>query len=142
MPIILGLDVGDVRVGVALSDLSALIASPFATYDRAQGRAEKAILELCQNRNVSIIVVGLPLNDDNSKNEQCLKVENFCRRLLKRVALEIHYVDEYASSVDAEERLAVSRGRKNGRGRAKGELDAAAAAIILQTFLDQKKHLD
>ena len=138
MHIYIGLDVGDKRVGVALSDLSGILASPFATFDRAQGRAEKAILSLYCEKSAKCLVVGLPLSEDGAKNQQCLKVENFCRRLSKRMDLKIYYIDEYASTIEAEDKLS-NRGSKRGRGGVRPDLDAASAAVILQAFLDQNR---
>lgn len=138
MGILIGLDVGSKRVGVALSDATELIASPHSTLDRAQNRAERGIIQLIASSNASALVVGLPLNDDNSESEQCQNVKNFCRRLLKRVNIELYYVDEFASSMEAEAKLRAVKSKKIGKGE-KGAVDAAAAAIILQEFLDARR---
>ncbi|MBX7144272.1 MAG: Holliday junction resolvase RuvX [Oligoflexia bacterium] len=137
MGVYLGLDVGDKRVGVALCDELEILASPFDTFDRAQGRAEQEILRLIAERRVVGLVVGIPLSEDGSSNEQCLKVENFCRRLKRRLNLDIFFVDEYASSLEAEAKLA--RSSKQKGTRAKAAIDAAAAAIILQEFLNKRR---
>jgi putative Holliday junction resolvase len=138
MGIIIGLDVGSKRVGVALSDSTELIASPHDTLDRAQNRAEQGIIQLVATSKASALVVGLPLNDDNSESEQCQNVKNFCRRLLKRVNIELYYVDEFGSSMEAEAKLRSVKSRKLSKGN-KGAVDAAAAAIILQEFLDSRR---
>lgn len=132
MGLILGIDVGTKRVGIAITDPDGRYALPHKTVLRAQGAAEAEILKLIASHRVHIVVVGLPLGRDGSKNDQCLKVQNFCRRLKKRVNVEIVYVDEHLSSEEAKEKLR-STGR---RSVASEEIDAVAASIILQCYLD------
>ena len=129
--LILGIDVGSKRVGTALADEKSPIANPFRTFDRAKYKAEQAIIELIEQRDIKSVVVGLPLSADGTKNPACSTVENFCRRLLKRVNFELTYVDEYLSSEDAKQRLNRRVGRAN-----RGVIDSAAACIILQNYLD------
>ena len=69
--LIVALDVGDVRVGVALLDTKAGVPLPLAAWNRARGEAEKQIIDLCSERAIEHILVGLPLSDDNSENPQC-----------------------------------------------------------------------
>lgn len=134
MPRILGLDVGDKRVGIALSDPSGSFATPHTTLQRAGGAAEEGILSLVKEHGVEILVVGLPLGAGGERNPQCEKVERFCRRLTKRAAIKIVFVDEHLSSEEARDRL-----RASGRSSFdKEEIDAAAAALILQAHLDAK----
>lgn len=133
--LILALDVGTVRVGTALS--SGILAQPHQTFERAQGVAEKEILSLIAERQIEILVVGLPLGDNGERTRQCDDVERFVRRLTRRAKVSIVFVDEYASSATAAERL-----RESGRGRksvASGTLDAGAAAVILQDYLDRQR---
>lgn len=140
---IIGLDIGDVRVGVATADETSGIASPLKTLDRAQGAAEDWLLDLIKKENVRLIIAGLPLSEDGTRSRQCDSVERFCRRLLQRAEITIAYVDEYSSSTEAEERFRESRvGRsrkKSAQTRSKGVIDALAAAIILQSYLDAQK---
>ena len=138
---IIGLDVGDARVGIALGDDTVRTASPFKTVSRGNGAAEREILELIQSQAAQKLVVGLPLSEDGAANAQCEKVKAFCRRIERRSSVKIHYVDEYLSSVEAEEKLKDSRPRlkKTQKIRSKyekGLIDAVAASIILQSFLD------
>ena len=128
MAVILGLDVGTKRVGLALSDPEGKYAMPHRTVLRARGAAETEILKLIAAHGVLIVVAGIPLGRDGSMNEQCLKVQNFCRRLKKRANVTITYVDEHLSSEDAKYKLR-SAGR---RSFAPEEIDAVAASIILQ----------
>ena len=138
MSLLLALDVGDKRVGVAMAAAGSTIATPHATLLRAAGRAEREILALISRHKVERLIVGLPLSDSGEKNEQCLKVESFCRRLQKRIDIEIVFVDEYASSHEAEELL--RRAGNSGKQLKKsGLLDAASAAIILQAYIDAER---
>ncbi len=135
MGFIIALDVGDKRVGVAICEEGAPIASPMATYERAKNEAEQKILKLIQDKQVGKLIVGLPLGADGSRNKQCDKIENFCRRIKARVAVELIYIDEYGSSKEAEHCLTRSGGDLRSR-RKKGMIDALSASIILQTYLD------
>lgn len=138
MSVILGLDIGTKRVGTAISDGSELLATPQQSYERAQSRAEKEICALIEERGIKTVVVGMPYGEKGESTEQCKDVEKFCRRLARRTTAEIIFVDEYGSSVEAEGRL---RGKKSA-GRAlkdRGIVDAAAAAVILQEYLDSRK---
>ncbi len=130
---VLGIDIGDKRVGLAMARDS--VAFPLSVLKRAQGEAEREIVALCQREGISLIVAGLPLGAHGEKNEQCQKVEIFCRRLKKRLPkVELVLVDEFGTSEDAADRL---RSRPGGRDRARGEcLDALAASIILQDYLN------
>ena len=125
MPTILGLDIGKVRIGAALSDESGKIAFPFEIFSRAKGEAERKIIELVSKRNVTTIIVGLPLDESGRRTSECQQVENFCRRLGKRLQVPILFVDEYYSTQDAMSKTSVDK------------VDAHAAAIILQEYLDK-----
>ncbi len=132
---ILGLDIGDLRIGTALADSTTKIALPHESFLTTKGEAERRIIELIQSENIKLVIVGIPLSDSNAENAQSEKVRNFCRRLQKRVQVELKYVDEYGSSVEAEERLSAS-GRKKARAD-KGVIDALSAAIILERYFAQ-----
>ena len=140
---IIALDVGDSRVGVASTEPGTGIVSPVATYERANGVAEQEVLTLISRNGVTKVVAGLPLSEDGSRTEQCESVERFCRRLTKRAQVEIVYFDEYNSTQEAEERFRESRAgrsrKKSAQERHKGVIDALAAAIILQSYLDAQK---
>lgn len=135
---ILGIDVGDKRVGVALSDPLGRCASPQPTLLRAGGKAEAQILNILQEYGIKLLVVGMPFGADGSRNGQCEKVENFCRRLRKRANVEIVYVDEHLSSEEAKERLQAS----GVKSFSKEDIDATAATLILQSYLDERTAVD
>ena len=133
---IIGLDVGDKRVGVAVGSLFPRISSPYAIYDRAKGSAEEKIISLIKERSIKIIVAGLPLNDDNTFNDQCLKIEKFCIRIKRRAKVKIVFVDEFSSSAEANEKLAELRKLSLAKKKQTKKLDSLAASIILESYLE------
>lgn len=135
---LLGLDIGDKRVGTALVGPDQSFSIPHKTFLRENGVAEREILAIVAERGIEAIVVGMPLNEDGTKSEQCLKVENFCRRLKKRADIDVLFVDEYGTSSEAEAALR-STGVSGKRAKKKGATDAVAAALILQLFLESQK---
>lgn len=129
---LLGIDYGDRWVGTAVGTAEVRVALPLETFERYQGKAERAILSLLSKRKISTVVVGLPLSDDGTENPQCAKVKRFCSRLQKRAKFDIIYRDEYLTTSEAQSRLASSRMLGNGGGR----VDSVSASIILQEYLD------
>jgi putative Holliday junction resolvase len=127
---IVGIDVGDVRVGISILDSAAKIAFPYKTVPRAQGSAEKEIIKLIERENASAVVAGLPLSDDGIENMQCEKVRQFCRRLSRRITIPIEFQDEFASTAEAS---ALLRGKNICE-----TVDAHAATLILQRYADEK----
>lgn len=136
----LGLDIGDKRIGLAISDPEEILASPLTTVTRDDDeKAIEAILELVNKHEVQRIVVGLPYSLDGSIGRQANKVMSFVKELSKHTEAEIETWDERLSSVAAERLLAeASTKRKTARLRR----DAAAAAFILQGYLDSLKVCD
>ena len=131
----LGLDVGDKRIGVALSDPEGIIASALTVLSRSKDANElEAIEELVEERGVGGIVVGLPFSMDGSEGEQAGKVREFCQMLSGRVQVPVLTWDERLSTVAAE-RVMSDVGVK--REKRKDKRDAIAAAITLQGYLDR-----
>ncbi len=138
---IIGLDVGERRIGVAVSDPSGTLARPVTTL-RTSGLDGDAlqmslneITRLAADDPLEAIVVGLPRRLDGSPNAMTPRVERFAERLRDRAGVAVTLQDERLTSVEAESRLAVRE--KDWRLR-KGQLDAAAAAVILQDYLDSR----
>ena len=130
---VLGLDIGDVRIGIALSDEQGLIASPLEVYTRVGwGPDSRHIATLCRQHGVSAVVSGLPLNMDGSAGFQSQKVREFCAQL-EKAGLTVYYQDERLSTVAAEGALLQGGMRREQR---KERVDKVAAAVILQTWLD------
>ena len=140
---IVGLDVGERRIGVAVSDPTGLLARPFevlsiTSLDRdGVARAVDVVTRLAdEDDGVGAVVVGLPRRLDGSSNDMTPRVERFVSELRERLQVPIVLQDERLSSHEAESRLAVRD--KDWRSR-KARLDAAAAAVILQDYLDASR---
>jgi putative Holliday junction resolvase len=135
---VLGLDVGDKRIGVALSDSLGLIASALTVIERkADESAIKQIIDLVRENDVERIVVGLPLSLDGSLGNQAQAVQAFVDSLRKHTETPIVTWDERLSTVAAE-RMLVEVGMK--RDKRKKHRDSLAAAFILQGYLDSEKN--
>ena len=129
---ILGLDVGDKRIGVALAD--GLLAIPLTVLNRAGEESDmEKLLALAREHGAERIVVGLPLSMNGNIGRQAEKVLAFSRALARHVDIPVDTWDERLSTVSAE-RLLLNSGMK--REKRKGKRDAMAAAIILQAYLD------
>jgi len=131
---ILGLDIGDRRIGVALSDEGRRIASPHSVYQRVgYGPDTRYFLGLAKEHGVAYIVSGLPYNMDGSLGPQADKVRAFCEQL-EAAGLEVRYMDERLSTRAAESALIAGGMRRDTR---RETVDKVAAALILQSYLDQ-----
>jgi putative Holliday junction resolvase len=134
---LLGLDVGDKRIGIALSDETATLASGLDTFLRVGPRKDlKAIAELVRAHGVSDIVVGLPRRLDGSLGEQAQKVLQFMDELRDVVKVPVVSWDERFTSSMATQ--ALIEGNVSRRDR-KSVVDKVAATLILQSYLDYKK---
>jgi putative Holliday junction resolvase len=134
---VLALDVGEKRIGVALGDPTGLLASPLTTISRTGESADvDEVLRLARQHEVSEIIVGLPLSMSGAVGPQAKLVSGFTDVLADRVDVPVKSVDERLSTVEAE-RLLRESGVKPSRDRAR--VDAAAAAVILQSYLDSKR---
>ena len=133
---ILALDVGDKRIGVAVSDLLGILASPLIAIERtSDSKAIDTILEIADEQEVGEIVVGLPISLSGGYSEQTRSVAAFARKLEDRSPMPVKTADERYSTVEAERLLSQS---KPQRARSRGEIDSAAAAVILQSYLDTR----
>lgn len=139
MPRILGIDYGERRVGLALSDPTATIASPLPTLTRRRGkRAPVApIARLAEENQVAELVVGLPLTPEGDESDWTREVRAFGDALAERAGLPIAYQDERMTSVRAE-RAIRSMGLSRQQREEKERVDAAAAVLILQAYLDTR----
>jgi len=134
----LSLDVGDVRIGVAKSDIMGMIATPLEVIDRRKTKAVMRIKELCEEHNTKIIVIGIPKSLDGTEKRQAEKVREFMEKLNKKIdGLEFIEIDERLSTVSADKMLQ-NNGVKGAINKRK-TVDQVAAAIILQTYLDMKR---
>ena len=132
------LDVGDVRIGVARSDIMGMLATPLEVIDRRKVKAVKRIEEILIQENTKSLVVGIPKSLDGTEKRQAEKVREFIEKLNKNIeGLEIFEVDERLTTVSAD-RILNETNRKGALEKRK-VVDKIAAAIILQAFLDRKK---
>ena len=132
---VLGIDYGDSRIGLAMSDPLKIIASPFNTI-RNEGNEKclQVFQSLIKDKDVEAIVVGLPMGLKGQETAQTKKVREFAD-ILYVLKLPIHLEDERLSSVSAEKSM-IQQNIKTGHN--KGLIDQRAAAIILQQFLDKQ----
>lgn len=132
------LDVGDVRIGVAKSDIMGILATPLEVIDRRKVKAVKRIEEILIQENTKSLVIGIPKSLDGTEKRQAEKVREFIEKLNKSIeGLEIFEVDERLTTVSADKLL--NETNKKGALEKRKVVDKVAAAIILQTFLDRKK---
>ncbi len=133
----MGLDRGGRRIGVAVSDPAGFLASPVGTIEvRGKGEGLAEVAEWVRRYEPVRIVVGLPLLLDGREGEEAQTVRAWVEQLQQLVSVPIELWDERLSSVAAERLLIESRAR---RGRRQEQLDAAAAALILQSWLDAQR---
>ena len=153
---ILGLDVGERRIGVAAADSETRVALPVGVVERIEPATDAAaIARLMEEQKAEALVLGLPISLNGSLGPQAQVVRAFGDQLAARLGLPVQYWDERLSTVEAQRRLRppASRGRQgkasrsskgrpggrpSGRRAPAGRLDALAAAIILQSYLDRR----
>ncbi len=135
---IMALDVGDVRIGVAVSDPMGIIANPLETYTRKGdiNRDAQYIVDLAKSREVTLFVSGLPLGLNGNENEQTRKTREFIDVLTSLTDIPVKYLDERFTTLSAERTLIQGNVRREDR---KKVIDKVAATIILQNYLDSKR---
>ena len=135
---IMGLDVGDKTIGVAVSDLMGLTAQGVKTIKRVGKKKDiEALKEIIKERQVNKIVSELPKNMNGTLGPQGEKVIKFCELLEEETGIKIEYWDERLSTVAAERTLIQGNVRRENR---KGVIDMVAAVIILQGYLDRQRN--
>ena len=133
---LLGLDVGDRRIGVAVSDPTGSLASPVEVYHRRDDeRDAKHVVDLAAEYEADGIVVGLPKNMNGSEGPQAEKTREFAQ-LLGAHGLGVALWDERLSTVEATRRMVEQRHKRRGIQQ---RIDSEAAALILQTYLDHMR---
>ncbi|HEY7413780.1 MAG TPA: Holliday junction resolvase RuvX [Ktedonobacteraceae bacterium] len=149
---LLALDVGEVRIGVAVSDAMGILASPYTTLyaSRDEQQTWQAIQRLVEETEAEGVIVGLPISLDGQIHAQGQRVQSFVERLRSHITVPLSFWDERLSTVEAERLLAErnqdeegKHQRRTGRQRSRTkrrkpsqEIDALAAAVILQEYLD------
>lgn len=135
---VLGIDPGERRIGLALSDPSRTIAQPLPTLKRRRGKRPpvQAILDLAEVNDVDRVVIGLPLSLEGAETDWTAAVRAFGDAIARRSQLPVEFIDERLTSVAAE-RAVRSLGLPRGERERKDRIDAAAAVLILQAYLDR-----
>jgi putative Holliday junction resolvase len=133
---LLALDLGERRIGVAISDPTGTLARPLTTVVRASRNEDfEAIVRLVDEYGATCVVVGLPLSLDGAEGPQARSIRRYAEHLSQAVDVPIEFWDERYSSAVAAEILS----EKGHRGRrARNLIDSTAAAVILQSYLDSQ----
>jgi len=131
---ILGIDYGEVRVGLSLSDLTQTIANPFKTiiYKSADNLLDQ-LKEIIAENEVEKLVVGVPYNMKGEDTKQTLKVKEFISFLESNLSYNVELIDERLSSIEAEKTMHKMNIKT---GHNKSDIDKIAASVILQEYLD------
>jgi putative Holliday junction resolvase len=137
--VVLALDVGEARIGLATSDPTGTLATPRGVVRRrSTAAAIAAIARVVDETAASAVVVGLPISLDGSLNAQARRIQAFAERLRAQVRVPVMYWDERLSTVTAAEALRAAGVRPE---RIAERIDAAAAAVILQDYLDHQRQI-
>ncbi len=137
MEVLLGLDIGDIRIGVALSDELGVAAHPLCTLTRKNRKVDLiAISDLVSIHKVERVIIGLPISLDGSIGPQAEKIQNFAKRLAHVIDIPIEFQDERFTTAEAEDLL---RELNKDTKEQKELIDEVAAVIILTDYLNQNK---
>lgn len=136
---LLGLDVGSKTIGLALSDVSRSIATPFETLRRSKFTADAAVIkQIAKTHGVACLVIGLPLNLDGSEGPRAQSTRAFARNLARHIELPMLFWDERLSTAAVERHLLEADASRKRRAEV---IDRMAAAYILQGVLDRLRRL-
>jgi putative holliday junction resolvase len=138
---ILGIDYGSVRIGLSLSDPLGLIAQPIEAY-KNDAMLFSNLKHVSVRENVSLIVVGMPYNLKGQKAQKAEEVQKFIGQLQEKLCMEIVTWDERFTTTIADQTMLAMGTKKSERQKKDGRIDSMAAAVMLQGFLDSKKHSD
>lgn len=131
----LSLDVGDRRIGVAISDPSGVLASPLTIIERKNDTVDiEAVIDIVRRNDVGQIIIGLPIAADGCFGIQAEKVKGFTKKLREKIDIPLEFRDESFSTDSARKLMLQTKSKKVRRNTRD---DAIAAAFILQHFLDE-----
>lgn len=131
---ILALDLGARRIGVAVSDRSGTLAQPLCVLQRKNRDADiKAVGRLVREQEAGLLVVGLPRQADDSLTEMGRRMQSFGRRLGRVLEVPVEFVDEWETTVEAQEALLAADASRRKRRQV---VDKVAAGLILRRYLD------
>ncbi len=135
MEVLLGLDIGDIRIGVALIDELGVAAHPLCTLTRKNRKVDLiAISDLVSIHKVERVIIGLPISLDGSIGPQAEKIQKFAKRLAHVIDIPIEFQDERFTTAEAEEIL---KSLNKDTAERKELIDEVAAVIILRDYLNQ-----
>jgi putative Holliday junction resolvase len=136
----LALDVGERRVGIAISDPTGAVARPLQALERGSHEEDFAtIAALVAEHDVDLVVVGMPFSLDGTEGPQARSIADYAEGLADYLPTQVVLWDERFTTAEAEEILRQNRSeKKRRRARTSGELDTIAAAVILQSYLDSR----
>jgi len=157
----MALDVGAVRIGVAISDATRLLASPYMTLHVSHDETQlwDALQRLIEETEATGLIIGLPVSLDGQIHAQAERIQAFVKRLQQHISIPVTFWDERLSTVEAERLLMERSGEQRQRQRIHGkqgsqqgqrrsqkkrrrnehEIDALAATVILQEYLDNQR---
>ena len=144
----MGLDVGDRRIGLAVGDSESRVAVPIGVLDRTGSDVDwQAVLDEAESHGAETLVVGMPLSMNGRMGQQAESVDAFVTRLRSHTIMPIVTMDERLTTVEAARLMREGsgqqgrgqQGRAKGKRAPKGAIDAAAAAVILQAWLDAQR---
>jgi putative holliday junction resolvase len=134
----LALDIGEKRIGVAVSDPSGTVATPVAVLDAARALGDgRDLVRLVEDYEVEVVVVGLPLSMDGTEGPQAKRVRSAAARLAGFLRTPLEFVDERLSSSQASKAMQAT-GASSRKQR--GSVDMVAASLFLQSYLDAHRH--
>jgi putative holliday junction resolvase len=134
---VLGIDLGEKRIGLALSDPLGMIASPLGKIEfKGEDNLVAEIEKVVKEKQVAELVVGHPIRTSGKQGEQALAAEKFAGLLRERLKLPVHLVDERMTTAGAEKALLES---DMSRGKRREVRDQVAASLILQSFLERNR---
>jgi len=138
----LGLDIGDKRIGIALSDPMGILASPLLVFEHKNDAVDITfILQILRQNQAEIIIVGLPQSMNGTLGPQAEKVKLFAEKLIERSPVPVEFRDERLTTVEAKRMMNEAGSKKSINGK-KREYDSAAAAVILQSYLNETRPLE
>ncbi len=137
---ILGIDFGSKRIGLAVGQTLTQVANPLSTL-KNNPQFWHELKHIITEWNIGQIVIGLPLDMDGEEQEITRQVKNFSKKVKHHTQLPVHWVDERLTSFAAERQFKDQRASQLSKAKHKSQIDAMAAQIILQSWLDQSTNL-
>lgn len=134
---VLGLDIGEARVGVAVSDRDGVIASPLTVLSGRDAKDPMAVARLVEQEEAQAVVIGLPVSLDGTEGPQAERVRKQAERIGAVLEVPMSFQDERLSTTAAHRALAEAGVRARDR---RGSVDMLAAAVLLQSWLDSRRH--